>query len=102
MGYVKLQQGEVKYFIIHRLTSNPFKILSIHVYGDIEFYINRTTTDEITKLVNEKSIAYEKFKIKGEHNNRLLMEENLCENCYYILACVAKRNSDTSIYLGDN
>jgi len=30
------------------------------------------------------------------------MEENLCENCYYILACVAKKNTDTSIYLGDN
>lgn len=30
------------------------------------------------------------------------MDENLCENCYYILACVAKKNSDTSIYLGDN
>lgn len=63
--------------------------------------MNRTTTDEITKLVNEKTIKYEKFKIKGEYKNRLLMEENLCENCYYILACVAKKNSDTSIYLGD-
>ncbi len=25
----------------------------------------------------------------------------MCENCYYILACVAKKNTDTSIYLGD-
>ena len=30
------------------------------------------------------------------------MDEQLCENCYYILACVARKNSDTSIYLGDN
>jgi len=30
------------------------------------------------------------------------MDEELCENCYYILACYAKKPTDTSIYLGDN
>ncbi len=44
LGYLKLQQGEVKYFMFHRLSSNPFKILSIHVYGEIDFYMNLTTT----------------------------------------------------------
>jgi hypothetical protein len=33
LGYLKLKEGEVKYFMFHRMTSNPFKILSIHVYG---------------------------------------------------------------------
>lgn len=84
------------------MTANPFKILSIHVYGEIDFYLNRTSPDTISKLVEEKEIKYEEFKIKGEYKNRLLMDEGLCENCYYILACVARKNTDTSIYLGDS
>lgn len=63
--------------------------------------MNRTHPESISKLVNEKEIKYEEFRIKGEYKNRLLMDEDLCENCYYILACVAKKNTDTSVYLGD-
>ncbi len=29
-------------------------------------------------------------------------KEQLCKNCYYILACKAKKDTDTSVYLGDS
>ena len=64
--------------------------------------MNRTNSEDVSELVKKKTIDYQSFKVKSEYKNRLIMDEDLCENCYYILACYAKKPSDTSIYLGDN
>ena len=48
------------------------KILSLHVYGRVEIYLNKTN-EETLKKIKEGDLNYKDFKMKGQYMNRLVL-----------------------------
>jgi len=90
---LNLLKDEIKYFIIETTICEYIKLLSLHIYGSVDIYLNKTDITAIKQLKKDK-IDYTQFKKKGQYMNRLVLsskDEIFCEGCYYIIAVVAKK-----------
>ena len=99
-----MKEGEVKYFTFKYLSDSYFKILSLHKYGNVRFYLNKTTHEQIIKLMKGQKIELSDFQLEGEKKNRLILypsSKMFCPDCLYLLAVQARRNTESSLYLGD-
>jgi len=43
LGYANMEEEEVKFYTFRHLSERAIKILSLHNYGHVEFYLNKTT-----------------------------------------------------------
>ena len=56
-------------------------------------------------LQEKKKISFSDFEYEGDRHNRLLMTPDnkyFCQNCLYILAVVAQKHTESSLFLGDS
>lgn len=76
----------------------------MHLYGKVEIYLNKTDVDSI-QTFNKSKIDYTKFAMKGQYMNRLLLtnkdKELYCKNCYYIVAVVAEKLTESTLFYSD-
>jgi hypothetical protein len=104
LSHLSLKEGEVKYFTFKHLSESPFKILSLHKYGRVEMYLNQTNQEEVANFMTLKKVSYQDFQFRSEHKNRLLLNDTnrfFCQGCHYLLAVVAVKHTESSLYLGD-
>lgn len=57
LGYCNLMENETKFYTFKHLSDQSFKVISLHKYGHVEFYINRTTPDDILALMRSERIS---------------------------------------------
>lgn len=43
LGYCSLIEDEVKFFMFKHFSEKPLKVISLHKYGQVQFYLNKTT-----------------------------------------------------------
>lgn len=101
---IKLSAGEIQLFVMHQSTKMSFKLLSLHEYGQIEIYLNRSDAVTIEKLASTKQVDIKKFQMKGQMKNRLVMLTDnplFCVDCYYLVAVEAIKHTESSLYYGD-
>jgi hypothetical protein len=81
-----------------------FKILSLHKYGYVNFFLNKTTNNDVADIMKGKKVDYKTFEFEGEKKNRLFLNSShslFCKGCLYILAVVAVKPTESSLFLGD-
>ena len=104
-GFLDLKEGEIKYYVFRHIAEKKgFKILSLHRYGHVQMYLNKTTPQKVLELANTE-INYASFALNSPYQNRLVVEPEsaiYCSNCYYILAVVATKHTVSTIFLGDD
>jgi hypothetical protein len=40
------------------MSESPFKILSLHKYGSVDFYLNETNPEDVGTLMQQKTVNY--------------------------------------------
>jgi len=96
-------KDEIKYFIITTTKCEYIKLLSLHVYGSVDIYLNKTDFTAI-KQFKKDNINFTKFNKKGQYMNRLVLsskDEIFCEGCYYLIAVVANKLTESTLFYGD-
>lgn len=72
-GYLNLGKDETKYFLIRAESSQYLKLLSLHLYGKVEIYLNKTDSKGIQKF--DSSLTHPTdFSMKGQFMNRLVLD----------------------------
>jgi hypothetical protein len=74
-GYLNLAKDQSKYFLIRADSAQYIKLLSMHLYGKVEIYLNRTNSRGIQKFDSASSHPKD-FTMKGQFMNRLVLEQN--------------------------
>ena len=93
LANLNLLKDEIRYFIIQTAKCEYIKLLSLHIYGSVDIYINKTDITGIKQLKKDK-IDYTKFSKKGQYMNRLVLsrkDEIFCEGCFYLVAVAARK-----------
>jgi hypothetical protein len=62
---IKFPTGVVKYFSLDHYTNEPFKILSLAKYGEINIYINQSGLSVNRKSFTTEELALDKFAFKS-------------------------------------
>ena len=105
MGYSNMEEGEVKFFTFRHMSEQPLKVLSLHTFGHVEMYLNKTTPEKVVSLMKSDRIDHRNFAIHGEHKNRVMLDKSkkeFCKDCFYVLAVEARKHTESSIFLGDS
>ena len=105
LSRLNLKEGEIKHFTFKHLSPSFFKILSLHKYGNVRFYLNRTSPEIVTKIMKGDNIDPDYLEYEAEKKNRLLINPNhkmFCKGCLYLLTVKAMKTTESSLYLGDS
>jgi hypothetical protein len=76
LGYCNLAENETKLYTFKHLSDQPFKIISLHKYGHVEFYLNKTTPDDIVTLMRREKVNLDEFTYHSDFKNRLILDKN--------------------------
>jgi hypothetical protein len=86
---IKFPQGVVKYFSLDHYTNEPFKIISLTKYGEINIYINQSTLSVNRKSFTTSELALDKFAFKSQYSNSITIDAShplFCVKCNYFIA----------------
>lgn len=76
LGYCNLAENEIKLYTFKHLSDQAFKVISLHKYGHVEFYLNKTTPDEIVALMRQEKVDLDAFTYHSDFKNRLILDKS--------------------------
>ncbi len=74
MGFLNLEEGKERVYLVRADDSQYLKFISLQLYGSVEIAVNRTTLEYINNL---KGYDYNlsSFAKKGQYNNILILDK---------------------------
>lgn len=76
LGYCNLMENETKLYTFKHLSDQAFKVISLHKYGYVDFYLNKTSADGILQIMKKETINPEDFTFHSDFKNRLILDKS--------------------------
>jgi len=67
-----LAAGQSKVFLVQSEDGQYLKFISLHIYGQVSIYLNRTTLEKVNSI--STSLNLSAFEMKSDLQNRLLVD----------------------------
>ena len=99
---VRLKKGAVEYFSFEHFNGEPFRIISVMKYGDIQLHLNQSGIAVDRKAFTKEELSLDKFSFRSSSSNTLTVTKDdkiYCNYCHYFLAVEAIANTEATIYL---
>jgi hypothetical protein len=78
---VRLYKKEVKYFTFENNSPEPFKILSLSKYGDVQLYLNKSDLEINRKNFRFDELHIKDFEVVSQQLNTLAIDTKNSEYC---------------------
>lgn len=59
---LNIKEGEVRYFTFKHVSGKGFKIISLHLYGHLKMYLNKSSPKGISEMLSkQEALNYDWF-----------------------------------------